>query len=204
MGLERVVKLIRSHRVRVARALVRQTRALVPRYEALDPLAQERTFYSLLLGVERLLEHGDEEPMLDVASHIAQLRVTMGFRVEDFTAASLSFLPVVRRFIMEHAEDFNQGIADYEQFEAIALPFLARSGNIFSDAAEEPTQPSLRHQLHNQLQNQLQNQTQKQTQRNLGGMGPMVPVRIERVLGDDAEEGTLQNFPAPFSIRSAD
>ena len=84
MGTERVVKLLRGHRVRIARALVRQTRALAPRYEQLDSAAQERSFITLLLATERLLERGDEAPLLDAASHIAEMRSAMGFRVDDF------------------------------------------------------------------------------------------------------------------------
>ncbi len=180
---QRVVSLLRGHRVRIARALVRQTRALVPRYEQLDTLAQERNFMSLLLGVERLLEFDDDAPLMEVAAHIAQLRASMGFRVEEFSVASLCFLPVVRRFVIEHATSLDVGLADYELFEAVALPVIGRAANLFLDANEEPTIPS-------------------------GGFvalkpKPLRPIRIERVIGDDDEENTVTNLGLPFSVRSA-
>lgn len=184
---DRVVKLLRGHRVRVARALVRQARALVPRYEQIDASAQERNFLSLLLGVERLLEHGDDEPVLEVASHVAQLRASMGFRVDDFSVASLCFLPVIRRFILEHSESLQQGLDDYDDFESVALPILGRAANIFMDATEEETQPNGR----------------DPRKKRVVSAGPMKPVRIERVTGDEDEEATLQNYALPFSVRSA-
>jgi hypothetical protein len=187
MANERLVKLLKGHRVRIARALVRQTRALVPRYEQLDAGAQERNFLSLLLGVERLLEHGDDAPLLEVAAHVAQLRASMGFRVEDFSVAAMCFLPVIRRFVLEHAGNIAEGLDDYEEFESVALPYLGRAAIIFMDASEDPTQPNARAVL----------------QKKLSAAGPMKPIRIERVTGTEEEESTLQSFALPFSVRSA-
>jgi hypothetical protein len=179
MGTERVVSLLRSHRVRIARALVRQTRALAPRYEQVDQGAQERSFLALLLAVERLLESGEEGPLLDAAGHIAQLRASMGFRVEDFVLASVGFLPVIRRFIVEHATTTDEGLDDYECFEAIALPFIGRAASIFLDAEEEPTIPN----------------AQRPKRGAAGSGGSLKPLRIERVTGDDDEEETYRNHP---------
>jgi hypothetical protein len=175
--VQRVAKLLKSHRVRIARALVRQTRALAPRYEQLDLTAQEHSFLSLLVAVERLLERGEDGPLLDAAAHLAQMRASMGFRVDDFSMASLSFLPVMRRFIVEHAKTTDEGLDDYEAFEAIALPFIGRATSIFLDAAEDPTLPNaaalLRKHIHQ----------------------PMRPLRIERVTGNEDEESTFRNHP---------
>ncbi len=177
MSMERVVKLLRSHRVRIARALVRQTRALVPRYEQVDNTAQERSFLALLLGVEPLLARGDERALLDAASHIAQLRASMGFRVEDFATAALGFLPVIRRFIVENSADATEGLDDYEAFEAIALPYLGRAASIFLDAAEDPTIPNV------------------QRAPIPSARGALKPIRIERVTGTEEEEETYRNHP---------
>jgi hypothetical protein len=173
---ERVVKLLRSHRVRIARALVRQTRALAPRYEQLDATGQEHSFITLLLAVERLLERGEEGPLLDTAAHLAQMRAALGFRIEDFSLAALSFLPVMRRFIVENSATVSEGLDDYEHFEAIALPFVGRATAIFLEASEEPTVPNAR---------------RVQTTPD----GPMKPLRIERVTGTDEEEETFRNHP---------
>lgn len=178
MPTERVVRLLKSHRVRIARALVRQARALAPRYEQIDQAAQERSFIALLIAVERLLERGEDGPLLDAAGHLAQLRVAMGFRVEDFVLASLGFLPVLRRFIIEHAPSLDEGLDDYEAFEAVALPFIGRGASIFLDAIEEPTMPN--------------------------GAKPVAvvardtavkPLRIERVTGTEEEEDSFRDHP---------
>jgi hypothetical protein len=180
MATERVVQLLRSHRVRIARALVRQTRALAPRYEQIEAAAQERNFLALLLAVERLLERGEDRPLLDAASNIAQLRASMGFRVEDFVLASVGFLPVLRRFIIEHASSPEEGFDDYEAFEAIALPFIGRAAAIFLDAGEDPTIPN---------GNKVIKAPVKLKE------APMKPLRIERVTGTEEEEETYRNHP---------
>jgi hypothetical protein len=183
MGTDRVVSLIRSHRVRIARALVRQTRALAPRYEQLDQTAQERSFLALLIAVDRLLSAGDDRPLLDTAANIAQLRNSMGFHVEDFALASLGFLPVIRRFIVEHSASLQEGLEDYEAFESVALPFIGRASSIFLDAAEDPTVPNNVRPLVAQ---------RVKTDRDAGALRPL---RIERVTGTQEEEETYRNHP---------
>ena len=180
MGTERVVKLLRGHRVRIARALVRQTRALAPRYEQLDSAAQERSFITLLLATERLLERGDEAPLLDAASHIAEMRSAMGFRVDDFALAALGFLPVLRRFIVENARSVEEGLDDYEAFESIGLPFIGRAATIFLEATEDPTMP-----------NHLRPTFAKPTALPPG----LSRLRIERVTGTAEEEEDFRNHP---------
>lgn len=180
MGTERVVKLLRGHRVRIARALVRQTRALAPRYEQLDAAALERSFLTLLLATERLLERGEEGPLLDTANHIAEMRAAMGFRVDDFVLAALGFLPVLRRFIVENARATDEGLDDYEAFEAIALPLIGRAATIFLEATEDPTLP-------NQRRPMLVPRPEP-----AGGLSRL---RIERVTGSTDEEEEYKNHP---------
>lgn len=177
MSSARVVSLLRSHRVRIARALVRQARALAPRYEQIDQAAQERNFLALLVGIERLLERGEDGPLLDAAAHTAQLRAAMGFRMEDFVLAGLAFLPVIRRFIIEHAGSTEEGLDDYEAFEAVALPFVGRTASIFLDAAEEPTMPNGGPPVRTDAERQLK------------------PIRIERVIGGEDEEESFRDHP---------
>src|SRR3954463_2087517 len=102
MGTERVVSLLRSHRVRIARALVRQARALAPRYEQIDQLALERSYLGLIFAVERVLEIGDDTVLAEQTEQIASMRSAVGFQMEDFVLASLGWLPVIRTFLMEH------------------------------------------------------------------------------------------------------
>lgn len=182
MGTERVVKLLRGHRVRIARALVRQTRALAPRYEQVDSVAQERSFLTLILATERLLERGEDAPLLDAASHLAEMRAAMGFRVDDFVLAALGFLPVMRRFIIENARTTDEGLDDYEAFESIALPLIGRAATIFLEATEDPTMP-------NQHRPTL---AMPQRQAAVSGIARL---RIERVTGTEDEEADVRNHP---------
>lgn len=179
MGTERVIKLLRGHRVRIARALVRQTRALAPRYEQLDAAAQERSFLTLLLATERLLERGEDGPILDTAAHLAEMRAAMGFRVDDFALAALGFLPVLRRFIVENAKSTEEGLDDYEAFESIALPLIGRAATIFLEATEDPTMP-----------NHLRPAPVRSAP-----PGKVSPLRIERVTGNSNEEDEYKNHP---------
>lgn len=191
MSHQRVVSLLRSHRVRIARALVRQTRALAPRYEQLDQAAQERNFVALLLAVETLVEKGVEAPVLDQVSHLAQMRAAMGFRVDDFVLAGLAFLPVLRRFMIENSKNVEEGLDDYETLEAIALPFVGRAASIFLDAAEDPTVPNANRQGLAGAPTQPQGQRLAQA---------MTKLRIERVTGTDEEEETYRNHPLFSSL----
>lgn len=193
MSHERVVSLLRSHRVRIARALVRQTRALAPRYEQLDQSAQERNFVALLLAVETLVEKGVDTPVLDQVSHLAQMRAAMGFRVDDFVLAALAFLPVLRRFVIENSKSIQEGLEDYETLEAIALPFVGRAASIFLDAAEDPTMPNASKQA------AAGAPTQPQGKR-IDAAKAMTKLRIERVTGTEEEEATYRNHPLFSSI----
>lgn len=194
MSHERVVSLLRSHRVRIARALVRQTRALAPRYEQLDQAAQERNFVALLLAVETLVEKGVDTPVLDQVSHLAQMRAAMGFRVDDFVLAGLAFLPVLRRFVIENSKTVEEGLDDYETLEAIALPFVGRAASIFLDAAEDPTVPNV-----NKGAALAGAPTQPQGKR-VDVAKAMTRMRIERVTGTEEEEETYRNHPLFSSL----
>ena len=175
MAHERTTELLRSHRVRVAKALARQTRTLVPRYAQVESNALERSFLTLLNAVERLLSTGDARQLVQSAEYVAQLRAMTGFRIDDFTTAAVCFLPVLRRFILERATNLQEGLADYEAFEEVALPFIGRATRIFIAAEgdgldDEVTAPS---------------------------HAPLFPTRtvIERVVGDASEERAFDAVP---------
>ena len=109
MSKQRVVALITSHRVRIARALVRQIRALSSRYATIDPQALEMSLQRLLVAIARFLETGDDKSLRVATMNTAQLRQALGFRVDDFMSAGLSFLPVMRRFLVEQAPSVQAG-----------------------------------------------------------------------------------------------
>ena len=179
MGTERIVKLLRSHRVRIARALVRQSRTLAPRYEQIDKLAQEKSYMGLIFALERVLEDGDESLLADQTEQLASMRSTMGFQMEDFLLATLGWLPVIRRFLFEQGTSLAEAVADYEEFETIALPLVARSASVFLEASEEPTQPNA-----------------KRARMSAGTLQRLRGLPVERVSGSDDEENepTYRNF----------
>lgn len=137
MSAERIVKLIGSHRVRIAKALGRQIRTLSPQYRTVEPEALEQSLQRILLVIARYLETGDESPLKATTSNTAQLRQALGFRVDDFLLAGLSFMPVMRRFILEHARDVREGLEDYETFEAVAIPLIADLARVFRHAGAD-------------------------------------------------------------------
>jgi hypothetical protein len=183
MATERVLKLIRSHRVRIARALVRQTRMLAPRYEQIDRIALERSYMGLIFALERVLEAGDTTMLTDQQEQIASMRSAMGFQIEDFLLASLGWLPVIRRFLMEHGANLGEAIADYEEFEAIALPLVAHAATAFVEADEEPTVPNA-----------------QRPRLSAGTLKRLRSLPVERVSGsaDEEDEPTYRNF-TPFT-----
>jgi hypothetical protein len=187
MGKERVVKLLRSHRVRIARALVRQARSLAPRYEQIDALAMERSYMGLVFAVERVLEAGDDSMLADQTEQLATMRSAMGFQMEDFLLASLGWLPVVRTFLLEHGSNLAESIADYEEFEAVALPLVARAASVFVEAGEDPTQPNA-----------------KRPRLATSALKQLRSIPVERVSGSDDEEDepTYRNF-TPFTSSSS-
>lgn len=192
MGTERVVALLRSHRVRIARALVRQSRTLSVRYQQLDETAQEHGFLSLLFAVEQLLEKGDESSLRDQTEHLATMRASMGFPFEDFLLVTMGWLPVMRRFIVEDAVDKQRDIMasldDYDAFEALALPMIVRAASDFLQAGEDPTVPTV-----------SKDAVAKAT---AAAAAKLKGLRIERVTGSDDEERTHLEFK-PFSTTTS-
>ena len=179
MSNERVVELLTSHKVRIARALMRQMRALSPRYASLEQTALEASLLRFVAVTARFLQTGDDGTLREQTLHTAQLRQALGFKADDFMLAGLSFLPVLRRFLVEHAPSVQQGLDDYETFEAIAIPVLAESVVLFREAGsddlandddeDDPTVPNARRSM-------------------LGSK--LSPFSIERVTGSAEDERT--------------
>jgi hypothetical protein len=144
MPHERIVSLLTSHKVRIARALTRQVRGLSPNYATLDVDALEASFVRFVGYTAHFLTTGDDTSLKNHAIHTAQLRAALGFRVDDFMLATLVFLPVIRQFLLEHSQDVQSGLRDYEAFEATAIPLMAeaattfrRAGAGFADIADD-------------------------------------------------------------------
>ena len=137
MAHERLISLLTSHRVRIARALVRQVRSLAPVYATVEPEALEQSFQRFLSTVAHLLKSGDDSSLRETASNTAQLRQALGFRVDDYLLAGLSFLPVMRRFLVESGPTVREGLEDYEAFEALAIPLIAETARIFKNASRD-------------------------------------------------------------------
>lgn len=182
MSNTRVVALIGSHRVRIARALVRQIRSLSPRYTTIDPAALEMSLQRLLVVIARFLETGDETALKAATMNTAQLRQALGFRVDDFMAGGLSFLPVMRRFLVEHAPNIQQGLDDYETFEAVAIPLIAELARVFRHAGvDSGSADSFGDISEDEDEDDI-------TIPNQSRPGSQMPFAIERVTGPDSEE----------------
>jgi len=176
----RTVALLNSHRTRVARALVRQIRTLSPRYATVEPSALEMSLQRTIMVVSRYLETGDDKALKATTMNTAQLRQALGFRVDDFMAAGLAFLPVVRRFIIEHASDLRTGLEDYEAFESVAIPLLAELARVFRHAGAAAS--------HDEFADLNDDDNDDITIPNRTRQDSVVPFQIERVTGPDSDE----------------
>jgi hypothetical protein len=135
MAHEHVVRLLTTHKVRIARALTRQVQGMSPNYATLDVDALESSFVRFVGYAAHYLSTGDDSSLKNHAAHTAQLRSALGFRVDDFMLATLVFLPVIRQFLLEHAPDLKSGLREYEAFEAASIPLMAEAATTFRRAA---------------------------------------------------------------------
>ena len=144
MSRHLAARLLQPHRDAIARAVARQIRRTVPRYEQVDLVALERNTRTVLGGVQRLLEGGDSATLLRVVEDVAQLRTTTGFQASEFLVASMCFMPVVRRFLVQHAPSPMEGLLAWDSVEAIALPLFGQVVDVFLDSEDddEVTVPS--------------------------------------------------------------
>jgi hypothetical protein len=137
MSHDRIVSLLTSHKVRIARALTRQVRGLSPNYATLDVDALEASFVRFVGYAAHFLMTGDDTSLKNHAVHTAQLRSALGFRVDDFMLATLVFLPVIRQFLLEHSPDLSSGLREYEAFEAVAIPMMSEAATTFRRASAD-------------------------------------------------------------------
>ncbi len=187
MANERTVELLTSHRTRIARALVRQIRALSERYATIDPQALEMSLARILNVVTLMLKTGDQTVLKAAVLNTAQLRQALGFRVDDFMAAGLAFLPVCRRFILDHARTLEEGIEDYEAFEAIGIPLLSELARVFRHAGKNDVRGAPYASISDDDDLGEDDITVPNGQRSLS----VLPFMIERVTGNESDESVL-------------
>ncbi len=181
MANERVVDLLQSHRIRISRAWARQVRSVVPRYREIDQIALERNLANLLAGLERLLRTGKERALLDAVAGVTQMRLAAGFVVPDLLVATVCFLSVARRFLIEKSASAVEGLDDFEALEAICLPLMGKVATVFLESTNDAVPGGYDLSRFQQLLS--------------GESGPFQRVKFERVTGDDDEEVTDPSLP---------
>jgi hypothetical protein len=184
MGHDRVVALLGSHRVRIARAWARQTRAVVPRYREVEERALEKGLANLVGAFERVLSGGPEHTLLQSAGGVAQMRLAAGFAVPDLLVATVCFLSVMRRFLVDRAPTVEEGLDDFEAVEAVCLPLLNKITTVFLQSQSD-TMPG-GYDL-SKLQRMLSTDS-----------GPFERFPIEEVVGDASEEETPPGYRSPL------
>jgi hypothetical protein len=135
-------KLFKSNRKRIACAVAHQIQQTVPRYQQVDSLTLARNVDSVLQGVQRVLEGGQEQAVTGVLDWLQAQRKNEGFSAGDFLVAVLCSLPVIRRFYANHASSLEAGLRYFEEVEAILIPlyghWVAADADTFEEAATEP------------------------------------------------------------------
>lgn len=184
MAHERVVELLRSHRIRIARAWARQVRAVVPRYRDVEDVALEKNLGNLVAAFERVLSGGSERTLLQSATGVAQMRLAAGFAIPDLVVATVCFLSVIRRFLVDKAPTVEQGLDDFEAVEALCLPLLSKISHVFLESSNDTMPGGFDVRKFQELLS--------------GESGPFPRIAIEPVRGDDSEEDTPVGYRSPL------
>lgn len=171
MHTQVAARLIKGHKVRLARAIARQIQQIVPRYREMDSTALERNLGTLLSATETFLENGDDRQLIDLTRNVMELRAVSGFALGDFVMATACWLPVLRRFILERSASVDEGLRVYESVEAVALPLMGRIADLYQ-----------------QIGNEVPEDPAEAFERFFRAAGKFVPASIERVQGDDSDE----------------
>lgn len=130
-------RLMKQHHRRIAQAVVRQQQRMVPRYRQLDATAVERNVATVLAGLQRLLESGEDALLKDLVTEMARLRQLGGVTLPEFLVAALCVLPVLRRFFLERSATLEEGLAIFDRVEAILLPVAGTITRAFDEGAVE-------------------------------------------------------------------
>ncbi len=134
---KRGAMLLKAYRTPVAKAVTRQVRELVPRYQHVDPEALTRNIELIIDAVLPQLDRRDERPLMTTLNMIMDLRQASGFLVSDFSLACLCVFPVARRFFVEQAPTLREGLDIYNAFEAMLMPLVGRLIDNFLRLSEQ-------------------------------------------------------------------
>jgi hypothetical protein len=166
-------RLMKSHHVRIAQAVVRQIQVTLPRYRRVDPNDLLRNVAAVVGGLQHVLESGETDRIIRTAENLVERRQGGGFGINEWVMAMLCFLPVMRRFLVAKALDPASGLEAYESLEAVAIPLVGRVAGLYVESASLGTDPDV----------------------DLGGLlaspAGLTPMTIEPVTGDDAVEGQV-------------
>lgn len=132
----RAARFLKPRHAEIARAVTRQLKRTVPRYEEVDRTAMERNSLAILKGLQRLLEQGDVRTLKRVVDDVSQLRSSAGFSVDELVMAGLCFLPVLRRYLVSVHQDPLEGLVAYEAVEAVTLPLIGHVAAYLQEVAE--------------------------------------------------------------------
>ncbi|MBI5494439.1 MAG: hypothetical protein HY904_05385 [Deltaproteobacteria bacterium] len=179
-------QLLKSHQVRISRALARQIQQMVPRYREVDAGLLEKNILTLMDGMHALLERGDDRKLMGVVEYVVQIRSIGGFQTGEFMLACLCFLPVMRRFLADKLP-MAQAVAAYEAVENAALPLVARLIPLYEKAA------TAFHQTETPPEVDIAA---------LRGSGSTLAFRVESVTGGDEEETTEIDLRTPAARRA--
>ena len=139
-----LIEMLDDYRPMIARAVAQQIQQTVSRYHDVDSTALTRNVEQIFAGLRRLLVRGDDKAVMNMFNMLIGLRQVSGFTIRDFMVATICALPVVRRFFCDKAETLDEGIALYEEFEAIVIPLYGRIACNFQKLnSEAQTTPDL-------------------------------------------------------------
>ncbi len=139
------IRLFKRQRVPIACAVARQIQRTVPAYRSVDGMTLARNVDNVLDAVSQLLDGAKPETVLGVIEVLRRRRLQQGMKDSDFLVAVLCTLPVIRRFCVQNSHSVEQGLAYYEEIEALLLPLygLVADSNLqdFEEAATIPAGP---------------------------------------------------------------
>ena len=127
------LELLRLNKKPLAGAIVRQLKSTIERYGSVDAEAMSRNVLRLLDGIEVVLDKGDLKTLQRVTSDTVALRASSGFGVDELVTAGVCFLPVMRRFFVDHSRDIGTGLDAYEHLESLVLPMFGWIASHASD-----------------------------------------------------------------------
>ena len=139
---KQAVALVEAEKERLAMAIARQVRIVVPGYEAIDATAQIKNTITALDCVGDLMLRNRTERLAEFVEGVVAIRSASGFAAGDFLVGSLCFLPVLRRFFIHRAGNTNEGLIMFELLEGVLLPFVGCIVETLIECGTDATDPN--------------------------------------------------------------